>query len=261
MNIVYLVLALVSATFAVPIMNNIPQPLSSEVMVEPRVNIPAALIVTSVLAETAYIAGRLVQEKVRGDELDLRVLCSKEFRTFGRKAQELDNLTPSHFTYHGAESNDDTIVPIRFILPRGETRVKHDTKTAPEATKKILSRHLKSVELIELEGGQLSANEVFGVAIDSGIKIASKRRVVQCPCHLWLRVWETSGNVYAVFISHANPGESEHPPWLLGDICRPDLDYTDFGLMRGLQDKIQPGWDGQRPERLEIYDHNHPHND
>ncbi|KAJ3816828.1 hypothetical protein F5880DRAFT_1618883 [Lentinula raphanica] len=211
MNIVYLVLALVSATFAVPIMNDIPQPLSSEVTVEPRVNIPAALIVTSVLAETAYIA---------------------EFRAFGRKAQELDNLTPSHFTYHGAESNDNMIVPIRFILPEGETRVKHDTKTALEATKKILWRHLKSVELIELEGGQLSANEVFGVAIDSGIKIASKRRVVQCPCHLWLCVWETSGNVYAVFISHANPGESEHPPWLLGDICRPELDYTDFGLMR-----------------------------
>ncbi|KAJ3974295.1 hypothetical protein EV361DRAFT_895260 [Lentinula raphanica] len=242
MNIIYLVtLAFITATYAVPITNDKPQPLSNDVTVavEPRgPSLKTSFIVLSCLASVNLMdrAAKkigLAVEKQYAHQFDWNIITSLEYYEFVQKAVELEAHSPPYESMTATNTNADGPIGVKFFLPGGETRVKHDTRTALEDVKKVLSRHVLGREVQELEGGQLSAGEVFAVAIHSVITIREPRSepvTMQCPCHLYLRHWSTTGNIYAAFftatgdipvadVSRTIPTEHSYWPHFIAASC------------------------------------------
>ncbi|KAJ3841701.1 hypothetical protein EV361DRAFT_538551 [Lentinula raphanica] len=187
---------------------------------------------------------------------DKAIMFSHEFNNFVQEAVGLDGLTPLQMPHDmGGEPNDDGPLRVKFILPHGPgvTHVEHDPGTARKALKKILSRNVPGREIEMLEEGQLlSSNGVFGVAINSGFTVEQRNlpgsHWIQGPCYLWFRVWEGSGNVYAVFISHANPGP--HRARTV-DVCRPNAAAP--GILGQVMHAVNRDFLGGPGERLERF--------
>ncbi|KAJ3722583.1 hypothetical protein C8R42DRAFT_47408 [Lentinula raphanica] len=221
MKIVYLFLAFISATYAVPITNENPQLPGSNnatiaveplvfrnATVEPRSNrvVDAFVVIGTVAFNAAHRVAAFVVESLSGNKIDKDIRQTPEYSTFMKEAQRLHaTLIPSvRFVADTARVNS----PVHYkIIVVGGSPITGELMLGGEAAEKLLSEVSRGVFKEDSQKGELrrvdAKLKIYGAQVSSEFDAPVKpgEEPVRCPCILWY-YHSKSGDVWGLYVSH-----------------------------------------------------------
>ncbi|KAJ3842216.1 hypothetical protein EV361DRAFT_950134 [Lentinula raphanica] len=198
MNVAYLILALISATYAVPITNNQPRPfqLGVDVTVEPRGGAGSRVLPSPLSLAAVFTAGVFVgygfqlnknePESQSDSKSNDDLFNNQKFLSFMKEAVTLDRASSPSMI---GQANSKGPLRYKFFLADGQKKtddVLHKF-AAGSATRRILKDFEPDRGTVQEEGGELSADlTMVGVQINSIFRVEQTR----CPCNLYMRITE-----------------------------------------------------------------------